>query len=134
MDMIMIRFLRTGLRMLLRAILMGLLVMLSTGSCGSGEPAGGTVSGRVVVADGSGLPGVTITARGSGPGCSSYEATRTTDGAGRYIFYSGDNSGSGSLTPTKTGYIFTPLSRDVSVSGTDAVRDQDFLASAGTGT
>ena len=119
--------------MLPRAILLGLLAMLNTGSCG-GDPAGGMVSGRVVTVDGAGLAEVTITASGSGSGCSSYTARTTTDADGYYLFYTGDNSGTGSLTPSKTGYFFTPSSRDVSVSSSDALRDQDFLATAGTGT
>jgi hypothetical protein len=135
MDKITIRYMQTALRMLPRAILLGLLVMLSTGSCGSGgDPAGGMVSGRVVVDGGAGLAGVTITASGSSSGCASYTATTTTDADGYYLFYTGEDSGSGYLTPSKTGYTFTPSSRDVSVSSSDALRDQDFLATAGTGT
>ncbi len=134
MDMIKTGSLQRGLRMLPRVILLGLLVMLITGSCGSGDPAGGMVSGRVVVDGGAGLAGVTITASGSGSGCSSYTAATTTDDEGYYIFYTGDNTGSGSLTPLKTGYTFTPSSRDVSISSSEALRDQDFLATAATGT
>ena len=124
--------LQKGPGVLPRLMLLGLLVMLSSGNCGRGDPAGGMVSGRVVLESGNGLAGVTITASGSGGGCSSFTTTTTTDDSGYYLFYTGDNSGSGTLTPSLTGYTFTPVSRDVTISNNNAVRDQDFMATAGT--
>lgn len=134
MDTIATRNKQKGFRILLRAILLGMLVMLSTGNCGGGDPAGGMVSGRVVLDSGPGLGGVTITASGSASGCSSYTATTTTDSDGYYVFYAGENTGSGTLTPSKTGYTFTPVDIFVSVSGSNALRDNDFLATSATGT
>ena len=53
-------------------------------------------------------------------------ATTTTDGSGNYSF-PGLVDGSYTITPSKGGYVFSPDSSDVIVSGGDAV-DIDFVA------
>ena len=45
-------------------------------------------------------------------------ATTTTDSQGRYTF-TGVADGNYTVTPSLTGYTFTPTSRNVTVSGAD---------------
>ncbi len=75
----------------------------------------GTVSGAV-------SEGVTVTLGGA------HSATTTTDGTGHYAF-AGLADGSYTVTPSLSGYTFSPASRSVSVSGAD-VAGQDFTAMA----
>jgi hypothetical protein len=75
----------------------------------------GTVTGDVQ-AD------VTITLSGNA------SETTTTNASGNYSF-TGLSNGSYAVTPSKSGYTFTPSSRDVTVNGAD-VTDVDFTATA----
>jgi hypothetical protein len=80
-----------------------------------------SISGRVTL-NGSGLSGVTITLTGSG------STSTTTDSSGNYSFSSAAN-GSYTVTPTMTGYTFTPANRTANVSGAN-VTVPDFVATA----
>lgn len=64
------------------------------------------------------LSGVTLTLSGSSSG------TATTFGSGAYSF-SGLGNGSYTITPSKTGYTFTPANLAVTISGSN-VTGQDF--------
>ncbi|MFV9506445.1 MAG: PKD domain-containing protein, partial [Oscillochloridaceae bacterium umkhey_bin13] len=66
-----------------------------------------TVSGRVTTANGTGLAGVTL---------SDGTRTATTNASGDYML-TGVPSGSYTLTPSLSGYTFSPASLSVSVSG-----------------
>lgn len=68
-----------------------------------------SISGSVT-SGGSGLSGVTITLSGAGSG------TATTDASGNYTF-SGLVNGSYTVTPSKTGFTFSPASSPQTVSG-----------------
>ncbi len=82
-------------------------------SCGGGHPAATSptysISGRVT-SGGSGLSGVTVTLSGTA------SATTTTAAAGTYSF-TGLANGSYTLTPSLSGYSFTPATANVSVNG-----------------
>lgn len=82
---------------------------------------GHSISGRVVL-NGSGLSGVTVTLTGSG------STSTVTDANGYYMFTEAQN-GSYTITPSKSGYSFTPASKSVSVNNAD-LADQDFTATA----
>ncbi|MBI5611603.1 MAG: carboxypeptidase regulatory-like domain-containing protein, partial [Gammaproteobacteria bacterium] len=85
-----------------------------------------SVSGRVVEAVGSGfsgLSGVTINLTGAAT------ASTTTDGSGNYSFSTLANGGY-TITPSKSGYSFSPVNRAVTVSGAN-VAGQNFTASPG---
>ncbi|RRR73443.1 MAG: hypothetical protein EI684_08725 [Candidatus Viridilinea halotolerans] len=75
-----------------------------------------SVRGRITTNDGTALAGVTIS-----------DGTRTTtsDSNGNYTL-SGLPAGSYTLTPTRSGYTFSPTSRNVTVSGN--LTGQDFTA------
>jgi murein DD-endopeptidase MepM/ murein hydrolase activator NlpD len=72
--------------------------------------------------DGHGIPDVTVSAGAGG--------NATTDGNGAYTI-SGLAAGTYTLTPSKSGYSFTPVRRTVSVSGN--VTGQDFRGVADGG-
>ncbi|RRR67775.1 MAG: hypothetical protein EI684_18440 [Candidatus Viridilinea halotolerans] len=76
-----------------------------------------TVRGRVTNAAGNGLAGVTLTAWGQ---------TIVTDTTGNYVF--DVPTGRRTLTPTLTGYTFTPPSRSIVVSA--SLEPQHFTAMA----
>lgn len=71
-----------------------------------------TVSGRVLAPGGAGLAGVQVALSGSGGG------SAVTDQTGAYSF-TGVPSGSSIVTPTLSGYLFTPLSQVVTVTNAD---------------
>jgi hypothetical protein len=73
------------------------------------------ISGRVT-----GATGVTVAVSGAST------ASATTDGSG-FFSISGLANGSYKVTPSKTGYIFAPASRDVAVSGANKT-EQNFTA------
>ncbi|NNJ11527.1 hypothetical protein EKD04_014415 [Chloroflexales bacterium ZM16-3] len=75
-----------------------------------------TVSGRITTSDGSGLYGVTV---------SDGTRTATTDSSGNYTLNSVP-VGSYTLTPTRSGYSFSPVTRDVTVNGN--LSGKDFIA------
>jgi hypothetical protein len=84
------------------------------------------ISGSVKTADGTALPGVTVTLFGGGS-----NVTATTNGSGNYTF-TGLAKGSYTITPSLTGYTFTPATRAIrlaTVSGTG----QDFTGTVTTG-
>ena len=87
-----------------------------TGSSSGGETF--TISGRVTDGDGDALSGVTVLAGAGG------EAV--TGGDGQYTI-SGLVAGTYTLTPSKSGYIFTPFSRTASVP--PSATGQDFVGS-----
>ena len=78
-----------------------------------------TISGRVTL-NGGGLSGVTVSLQGT----SSNSATTNSDG--NYAF-TGVQNGLYTVTPSLTGYAFTPANRSVSVNNGD-VTGQDFIA------
>src|SRR5205823_14928957 len=85
---------------------------------------GGTISGTIV--DGSNgnaaLSGVTVTASGG------FSQTVTTNGSGIYTMTGVPNNATGIVvTPTKTGYVFTPTTITVN-NVTVSVTGQDFTA------
>ncbi len=84
----------------------------------------GTVKTRSSVMPGNPIPGVPIpgvTITGSG-GCS---GTTTTDGSGNYTLLGISNGSVCTVTPSKTDYAFTPVSRIVTINGAN-VTGQDF--------
>jgi len=83
-----------------------------------------TISGTIT-ADSAALTGVTVTLSGTSSG------TATTDANGNYSF-ANLASGSYTVTPSMTGYIFTSVSQVVTVNGAD-VTGNDFTATASTG-
>jgi len=80
-----------------------------------------SVSG-IVTSEGSPMSGVTVTLSGGAA------ATTTTDSNGFYGF-SGLDNGNYTITPSKTGYTFTPTSKTVTISGGD-VTGQNFTGTA----
>ena len=72
-----------------------------------------------VKSDGAPLSGVTVSL--SGPS----SATTTTDAQGHYSF-SNVGGGSNSVTPTKAGYVFSPITRGINVTG--SITLPDFVA------
>jgi hypothetical protein len=77
----------------------------------------GTVSGAV-------LSGVTITLTGTG------SSSATTNSSGNFSF-TGAVNGSYTLTPSKTGYTFSPTVRSITVNGAN-ITGQNFTATAST--
>jgi len=93
----------------------------------SATPTSGTstphsISGTVTLSTGGGLSGVTVTA-GS--------ASATTDTSGNYTI-SGLADGTYTVTPSKSGYTFSPANYSVTVSGAD-VTGKNFTATASSG-
>ena len=87
----------------------GTMIMLS----GCGDSESDTISGRITLG-GSALSGVTVTLSG--------DASRITmtDAKGNYSF-SNVPSGTFTLTPSLTGYTFSPSNRKVFLQGVDAI-------------
>mgnify|MGYP000205644326 CR=1 FL=1 len=79
------------------------------------------ISGKVTL-NGTGLAGVTVTLSGSGTN------TATTDANGNYLF-AGAQNGSYTITPSKSGYTFTPVNKAATVNNAD-LPGQDFVATA----
>jgi hypothetical protein len=88
--------------------------------------ATGYVVSGTVTSGGSALPGVTVNLMGAAT------QSTTTDGNGNYGF-SGLSNGAYTITPSKTGYTFTPQSRNVNVNGAD-ITGQNFTAPLGAAT
>lgn len=78
------------------------------------------ITGRITL-NGGGLGGVLVSTSG---------ATATTSGSGDYVL-SGLLAGSYTVTPSLSGYTFSPTSRGVSVTSADAI-NVDFAATAPT--
>ncbi len=82
------------------------------------------IFGRVTTTGGSGLPGVAVALTGTS------SATTTANADGYYVFVVYQN-GSYTITPSLTGFAFTPASRDITVNNAD-VSAQDFVTTAYT--
>lgn len=87
----------------------------------SGEPVVSSISGTVTL-NGAPLSGVTMTLSGQA------QATATSDASGNYSF-ADLADGSYTITPSRAGYTFSPVSRNVTLSGSDA-EGQNFSATA----
>ena len=81
-----------------------------------------SISGQVT-SNGSGLSGVTMALSGAS------SATTITDASGNYTFTGLDN-GSYTVTPSRTGFTFSPTSSPQTVSGADKT-SVNFTATAG---
>lgn len=77
-----------------------------------------SISGRVRTAAAIPIAGVTMTLTGAAT------SSTTTDAQGRYTFI-GLSNGNYTVTPSKTGYTFTPVNRAVTISGAN-VTGQNF--------
>ncbi len=88
-------------------------------NCGGPPPVTYTVSGLVTTSTGVGISGVTL---------SLGSASSTTDGSGNFSITNVAN-GSYTLTPSASGYSFSPVNRAVSVSGAN-VSGQNFTGTA----
>jgi len=94
--------------------------------CGGGGGGGGTISvttytiSGTVTSGGTGLSGVTITP--------SVGTATTTDASGNYTL-SSFASGTYTITPSKTGYTFTPTSIQEAVNGAN-ITNVNFTATA----
>lgn len=101
-------------------MLIGIVVAACSSSSSDTTPAATyTISGNVT-----GAASVLVTLSGAST------ATATTDASGNYSF-AGLANGSYAVTPSKSGYIFNPISTAVSVSGTN-VTATNFAATAST--
>ncbi|MBE0606502.1 MAG: CHRD domain-containing protein [Deltaproteobacteria bacterium] len=105
-----------------------LLALVFLAGCGDDDDDGGVVapptfsiSGQVT-STGAGLSGVTMTLSGAS------SATATTDAGGNYAFAGLDN-GSYTVTPSRTGFTFSPTDNTQTVSGAD-ITGVDFTATA----
>ena len=94
-----------------------LLAFVVLAGCGGGGDDGGggaavtySISGQVTSENGSGLSGVTMALSGAS------SATTITDANGNYTFTGLDN-GSYTITPSRTGFTFSPTSSPQTVSG-----------------
>jgi len=83
-----------------------------------------SISGNVV-ADNNGLIGITMTLSGAS------SATTTTDNVGNYTFTGLDN-GSYTITPSKTGFTFSPADNTQTLTGQD-ITGVNFIATATPG-
>lgn len=77
-----------------------------------------SISGKVLTSSGTPITGVPITLSGNATG------STTTDSLGRYKF-TGLVNGSYTVTPSMTGYTFTPASRSVTITGAN-ITGQNF--------
>jgi hypothetical protein len=84
-------------------------------------PSSYSISGKVTL-NGAGLAGVPVALTGTGPG------SAITDSSGNYSF-SGAANGSYTVTPSMTGYTFSPVNRTANVSGANFTVP-DFIATA----
>jgi ELWxxDGT repeat protein len=84
------------------------------GTSGGGSPSSSTygISGTITDVDGAAESGVSVSLTGAA------ERAATTDPGGNYAF-TGLANGDYTVTPTKSGYACSPLSRSVTVSGGD---------------
>lgn len=105
--------------------------MAMTGCTGGGSTPGGnpvstySISGRITETQGGGgLAGVTLTLGGGSA------ATTTTDAGGNYTF-TGLGSGGYTISPSKAGYSFAPVSRSRTLASANAMGD-DFTATPTT--
>ncbi len=90
---------------------------------GQSGSLGYLISGTITY-NGTGISGVTVTLSGAGSG------TTTTDSNGNYYF-SGLSNGSYTVTPSKSGYTFTP--DNITISGANSTGDNILASSGGSG-
>lgn len=88
-------------------------------NCGGTPPATYTISGQVTTSTGSAISGVTV---------STGSVSTTTDASGNYAI-ANLVAGSYTLTPSRSGYTFSPSSRDVNITSVN-VSGQNFTGSA----
>jgi serine protease len=101
----------------------GIINALATlNAIGGSSPSTYSISGTITTATGAALAGVTVS-RGS--------ATTTTNSAGVYTF-TGLANGTYTITPSLSGYTFSPSSRSVTVSGAN-VSGQNFTGTPSGG-
>ncbi|MDQ7787408.1 MAG: carboxypeptidase regulatory-like domain-containing protein [Thermodesulfovibrionales bacterium] len=93
-----------------------------TGQNFTGSPLTYLISGTVATAGGTPIAGVTMTLTGAA------NATATTDASGNYSF-AGLTNGAYTVTPSLTGYSFTPINRNVTISNAN-VTNQNFTGTA----
>lgn len=99
-------------------------------SCSSTPPpATYTVSGTIATSTGAGIGSVTVSARSATTGAIS---TATTSTSGTYTLTGLANS-TYTLTPSRSGYTFTPTTRSVAVNGAN-VSGQNFTGAVSTST
>jgi hypothetical protein len=91
-------------------------------ACGGTPPTTYSVSGTVTGSGGAALPGVSV---------SNGSTSVTTNASGVYTF-SGLGNGGYTLTPSLSGYTFSPVNRSVSVNGAN-VSGQNFTGTASGG-
>ncbi len=89
----------------------------------SGSFGNFSISGTISY-NGTGISGVTVTLSGAGTG------TTTTDSNGNYTF-TGLSNGSYTVTPSKSGYAFTP--DNITISGASQTGDNIVASSGGGG-
>jgi len=93
-----------------------------TGQNFTGTATGVRLHGRVATSAGIAIPNVSVSRTGS--------ATPVlTNGAGYYVF-NGVTPGTYTVTPSLTGYTFTPASKSITVAGSDVV-NQNFIGASG---
>jgi len=111
---------------LLLAMLFSLVALAGCGGGGGGGTPAATygISGTVT-SSGVALSGATVALSGAAT------ASATTDASGNYSF-PGLANGSYTVTPSKTGYAFTPVSSAVSVSGSNVTGKNFTAATAAT--
>ena len=110
-----------------------LFISLFSFGCGGGGGGGSTddgggpgpdstyaISGTITVSGGVALQGVTMTLSGAGSG------NVTTNASGNYSL-SGLKNGAYTITPSLTGYTFSPASKSVTINGVD-VSANNFIA------
>jgi len=117
----------------LRGVCFGSFVLLAfvvLAGCGGGGDGGGGGGGAVVysisgqvTSNGSGLSGVTMTLSGAS------SDNVLTDASGNYTFTGLDN-GSYTITPSRTGFTFSPTDNTQTVSGAD-ITAVNFTTTAG---
>ena len=93
-------------------VMFSLVIMIVLGGCSNSDKKY-IVNGTVTLG-GTGLIGVTVTLAGNA------SATAITDANGNYSF-NNLSSGSYTVTPSLTGYAFSPSYRDAFLNGSDAI-------------
>lgn len=111
-----------------------ILIALGLGACGSSGGGGGSspstdnnnpgvsiysIAGKVAESSGAGIAGVAMALT------SSSSVTVSTDNSGNYTF-TGLTNGTYTITPTKTGYTCSPVSKTITVNNAN-VTGQDFV-------
>src|SRR5574341_53723 len=111
------------------AVIMGFILFGCSGGGGSSGGNGGNgggatywISGTVATSAGVGIPDVTMTFSGTSA------MTTTSDSSGGYAV-SGVANGTYTVTPSKTGYVFSPSSTTLTIN--NAGQTTDFTATLG---